>query len=66
MVGSLSVASTAVSLEKVVVIDSGEVDTSGVYNRYNNGPKTLSWGIPALAEESYVYSYSTFMRKFYI
>jgi hypothetical protein len=40
MAGSLSVDSTAVSLAKVAVVDSGEVDRSAVYNRYNNGPRT--------------------------
>jgi hypothetical protein len=39
--GSLSVASTAVSSANVAVIDSVEVGRSAVYNRYNNGLRTL-------------------------
>jgi hypothetical protein len=31
------------------VVDSGEVGRSAVYSRYNNGPRTLPWGTPALA-----------------
>jgi hypothetical protein len=57
------VATTAVSLAKVAVVDSGEVGRSAVYSRYNNGLRTLPWGTPALTEESSVYSFSTFMRK---
>jgi hypothetical protein len=38
MAGSLSVASTAVSLANVAVVDSGEVGRSAVYSRYNNRP----------------------------
>jgi hypothetical protein len=45
------------------VIDSGEVGRSAVYSRYNNGPRTLPWITPALAEESSVNSYSTFTKK---
>jgi hypothetical protein len=60
MAGSLSMATTAVSLTKVAVIDSGEVDKSAVYSRYNNGPRTLPWGAPALTEDSSAYSVSTF------
>jgi hypothetical protein len=41
MAESLSVASIAVSSEKVAVVDSGEVDRSAVYSRYNNDPRTL-------------------------
>jgi hypothetical protein len=44
MVGSLFVASTAVSSANVAVVDSGEVGRSAVYNRYNNGPRTLPYG----------------------
>jgi hypothetical protein len=51
MVGSLSVASTAVSLAKVAVIDSGETGRSTVYSRYNNDHRTLPWSMPALTEE---------------
>jgi hypothetical protein len=61
---SLSVASTAVSLANIAVVDSGEVGRSAVYNRYNNGPRTLPWGTSTLTEESFVYSLSTFKRKF--
>jgi hypothetical protein len=60
MAGSLSVASTAVLSAKVAVVDSGEVDSL----QYVAGsPGTLSWGTPALTEESSVYSVSTFMGK---
>jgi hypothetical protein len=48
-------APTAVSLTEVVVVDFGEVGKSAVYSRYNNGPRTLPWGTPALTEESSVY-----------
>jgi hypothetical protein len=41
MAGTLSMASTAVLLAKVAVIDSGEVGRSAVYSRYNNGPRAL-------------------------
>jgi hypothetical protein len=57
------VASTAVSSAKVAVVDYGEVGRSVVYSRYNNGPRTLPWGTPALTGESSGYSVSTFMRK---
>jgi hypothetical protein len=48
MAGSLSMATTAVSAAKVAVVDSGEVGRSAVYSRYNNGPRTLPLGTPAL------------------
>jgi hypothetical protein len=56
MFGLLSVATTAVSSAKVDV-DSGEVGSSAVYkySRYNNGPRTLPSGMPALAEETSVF-----------
>jgi hypothetical protein len=38
MAGSLSVASTAVSLAKVAMVDSGVVGKFAVYNSYNSGP----------------------------
>jgi hypothetical protein len=41
MAGSLSVASTAVSLAKVAVVDSDEAGRSAVYSKYNSGPRTL-------------------------
>jgi hypothetical protein len=63
MAGSLSMATTAVSSEKVAVADSGEVGRSAVYSRYNNGPRTLPCGTPALRDDSSVYSVSTFTRK---
>jgi hypothetical protein len=63
MAGSLSVASTTLSSAKVAVVDSGAVDRFAVYSRYNNDPRTLSWGTPALTEESSVHTVSTFMRK---
>jgi hypothetical protein len=52
MVGSLSVASTAASSAKVAVVDSGKIDRSAVYSRYNNGPRTLPWGTAALTGKS--------------
>jgi hypothetical protein len=63
MVGSLSVDTTAVSSAEVSVVDPGEVAKSAVYRRYNNGPRTLVWGTPALTEDSSVYSVSTFTRN---
>jgi hypothetical protein len=59
MAGTLSVATTAVSSAKVAVLDSGEVGSSAVYSRYNNGLRTLPWGTRALTGESSVYSVST-------
>jgi hypothetical protein len=50
MAGSLSMATTAVSSAKIVVIHSGEVGRSAVYT-------------PALTDNSSVYSVSTFTRK---
>jgi hypothetical protein len=47
--GSLSVATIEVSLARVTVVDSGEVGRSAVYSRYNNGPRTLPCGMPALS-----------------
>jgi hypothetical protein len=61
--GSLSVASTTVSSAKVSVLDSGEVSISAEYSRYNNGPRTLTLGTPALSVESFIYSVSTFTMK---
>jgi hypothetical protein len=63
MAESLSKATTAVRLAKVAVVDFGEVGRSAVYSRYNNGPRTLPWGTPALTDDSSVYSVSTFTRK---
>jgi hypothetical protein len=63
MAGSLSMVTTAASSAKVAVVDSSEVGRSAVYSRYNNGPRTLPWGTPALTEDSSVYSVSTFTRK---
>jgi hypothetical protein len=62
MAGPLSVATTAVSLGNVAVVDSGEVGRPAVYSRYNNGPRTLRWGMPALTGDNSLYSVSTFMR----
>jgi hypothetical protein len=62
MVGSLSVATTAVSSAKFAVVDCGEVGRPAVYSRYNNGLRTLAWGTPALTEDSSVHS-DSFMRK---
>jgi hypothetical protein len=61
MAGSLSLATTAVLLAKVSVVDSGEVGRSAVYSRYNNGSRTLPWGTPVLTEDSSVYSVSIFI-----
>jgi hypothetical protein len=55
-------ASTAVSSAKVAVVSSGEVGRSAVYSRYNNDPRSLPWGTPALTGESSLYSVSAFMR----
>jgi hypothetical protein len=63
MAGSLSIARNAVSSTKVAVVDSGEVGKSVVYSRYNNGPRTLPWGMPALVGKSSVYSVPTLTRK---
>jgi hypothetical protein len=63
MARSQSMVTTAVSSAKVAVVDPVEVGRSAVYSRYNNGPRTLSWGTPALTDDSSVYSVSTFMRK---
>jgi hypothetical protein len=63
MAGSLSVVTSAVSSAKVAVIDSGEVGRSAMYSRFNNGPRTLPWGTPALTDDGYVYSVSTFKMK---
>jgi hypothetical protein len=38
------------------VVYSGEVGRPAVYSRYNNGPRALLWGVPALTGESSVYS----------
>jgi hypothetical protein len=54
-------ATIAVLLAKVAVVD--EVGRSAVYSRYNNGLRTLPWGIPTLTEDSSVYSVSIFTRK---
>jgi hypothetical protein len=63
MAGSLFMATTSVSSSKVAVVDSGEVARSAVYSRYNNGLRTLPWGMPALTVESSVYSVPAFMSK---
>jgi hypothetical protein len=63
MAESLSMAATAVLLAKVAVVDSGEVGRSAVYSRYNNGPRRLPWGTPALTVDRSVYSVSTFTWK---
>jgi hypothetical protein len=41
MAGSVSAAVIAILSEKVAVVDSGEVVRSAVYDRHNNGPRTL-------------------------
>jgi hypothetical protein len=35
-----------------------------IHSRYNNDPRTLPQGAPALTEERFVYSVSTFTKKF--
>jgi hypothetical protein len=62
MVGLPSVASTVVLSAKVAVVESNVDGRSTVYSRYNNGPRTLVWGIPALIGFSSVYSVSTFIN----
>jgi hypothetical protein len=57
------VASTAISSAKVAVVDSGEVGRSAMYSIYNDSPGTLPWGMPALTEDSSVYSVSAFTGK---
>jgi hypothetical protein len=59
MAGSLSMVMSAVSSANVAVVDPGEVGRSAVYSRYNNGPRTLPSGTPALTDDSSVYSVST-------
>jgi hypothetical protein len=56
-------ATTAVSSAEVAVVDCGEVDRSAVCSRYNNSPRTLPCGTPALTDDSSVYSVLTFTRK---
>jgi hypothetical protein len=63
MAGSLSMATIAASSAYVAVVYSDEVGMSAVYNRYNNGPRTLPWSTPSLTGESSVYSVPTFNRK---
>jgi hypothetical protein len=45
MAKPLSVASTAVSSTNFAVVDSGEGGKSAVYNKYNNGFRTLPCGL---------------------
>jgi hypothetical protein len=54
----------AVSSAKVAVVDSGEVDRSAVYSKYNNCPRTLLWSTPALTDDSSVCSVSLFTKKY--
>jgi hypothetical protein len=63
MVGSLSMATTAVSSAEDAVVNSGEVGRSAVYSRCNNDLKVLPWGTPVLTDDSSVCSVSTFTRK---
>jgi hypothetical protein len=37
--------------------------STAVYSRYNNGLRSLTWGVPTLTGVSSVYSVSTIMRK---
>jgi hypothetical protein len=57
------VATTAVSLAKVAVMESGEVGKSAVYWRYSKRPRTLPWGTPALKGVRSVSSVLTFTMK---
>jgi hypothetical protein len=43
----------------VAVVDPGEIGRSAVYSRYNNGPRTLPWGMPTFTGENSVYSVPT-------
>jgi hypothetical protein len=63
MVGSLLVATTAVSSAKVSVVISCEDGRPAVYSRYGNGLRTLPWGMPAFAGKSYVCPLSILTRK---
>jgi hypothetical protein len=65
MAGSLSMAGTAVLLAKVAVVGSFEFGRSAVYSRYNNGPRTLPWGTPALTRQSSLYTVSAFTGNVY-
>jgi hypothetical protein len=56
MAGSMSVVTIAVLSAKVALVDSSEIGRSAVYSRYNNGPRALSLGMPALTVDSFVYS----------
>jgi hypothetical protein len=53
-------ASTAVLSAKVVAVDSGEVSRSTVYSRYNNGHRTLPWGMSSA--ELCVLSFKLYMK----
>jgi hypothetical protein len=52
----LSVAITEAPSAKIAVLDSDEVGRSAMYNKFNNGPRTLPWGTPTLTAKSSVYS----------
>jgi hypothetical protein len=56
MAGSLSWVTSAILSANIALVDSGEVRRSAVYSRYNNGPRTLPWGTPALIDDCSVYS----------
>jgi hypothetical protein len=58
-----NVVNIAVSLANFAVVDSVKDDRSGVYIRYNSGPRTLLCGTPDLTEKSSVYSDSNITRK---
>jgi hypothetical protein len=58
----LSKVNTAASAANFAVVDSVEVGRSAVHIRYNSGPRTLTWGTPALTEENSVFC-SNFTRK---
>jgi hypothetical protein len=53
-------ATAAVSSAKVAMVDSAEVCGSAVYSRYNNGPKTLPWGMPTMTGEFCVLTFNLY------
>jgi hypothetical protein len=61
--GSLSVATTAVSLAKVAAMEPGQIGRSAVYSRYSKGRTTLPWGTPALTRVRSRSSVLTFTMK---
>jgi hypothetical protein len=62
MVGLLAVASSAVLLAKVAVVDTGVMGRSAVYSKYNDCPGSQPLGMPAMNGLSSVYSVSTLIN----